>query len=365
MELQTLTPTFQADEIIDDFASVIWTERFTDSGNVTLATADSFKLRQTLREGNFLSLPESQEVMLIETQSVKEGLIKVTGPSLSDILKQRILRNVATPGSKNWVLTGSPGWIMCEIVRQMCVSGGIMDGTTVIPTGNKEIIPNLVIGNIADGPSQTIAVEYGQIFDKIKSLAETYFVGFSLHPTGITEDGYNLVFETYNGTDRTSEQSIVTPVIFEPSTDSLANSETLRSIAGWKNVAYAFAPSMPTPAVGIAYQDDSVDVVGIGRRTLLVNADDINEIPTGSTLQGLLDQKAKDALANNNYVKLADGEVVPELTYTLGVDYNLGDIIELRNEDQTLSQKARITEIIRAQDDTGERAYPTLSVISE
>jgi hypothetical protein len=78
-----------------------------------------------------------------------------------------------------------------------------------------------------------------------------------------------------------------------------------------------------------------------------------------------LDQKAKDALANNNYVKLADGEVVPELTYTLGLDYGLGDIIELRNEDQTLSQKARITEIIRSQDDTGERAYPTLSVISE
>lgn len=366
MELITLNPDFTDNDVVDSFEAAIWTERYTDSGSVTVSTADSFHTRKSLAEGTLVALPESREIMLIESMNAKNGLVKATGPSLATILAQRILRNTAVPDAKSWELTGSPGWIMCEIVRQMCISGGIMDGAGIVPTGTREMIPNLAIGNIADGDEVTIAVEYGQVLDAIKKIATTYSVGFSLYLSGVSEDGYNLVFETYNGTDRTSDQSIVTPVIFEPSTDSLANSEVLRSIAGWKNVAYAWAPSLASggSVVGVAYQDASELVVGIGRRTLLVNSD-INELPVGTTLQAILNQKAKDALANNNYVKMVDGEVVPQLTYTMGVDYSLGDIIELRNDDQTITQKARITEIIRSQDDTGERAYPTLSVISE
>ena len=364
MEVMTLTPDFIPDQTIDNFQSLVWTERYIDRGAVVLTTADTFKMRQTLQEGNLLSLPESREVMQIETQNAKDGIVKVQGYSLVNFLEQRMLRNTRVPGSKAWELTGSPGWIMCEIVRQMCVSGGLMDGTGIVATGAREIIPNLVIGNIADGDEVTIAVEYGQVFTKLKSIAETYSTGFTLYPSGVVGGGYNLVFETYNGVDRTSDQSIVTPVIFEPSSDSLADSEILRSISGWKNVAYAFAPNILDLVVGVAYQDDSEFSTGLDRRTLLVNAD-INELPTGTTLQAVLDQKAKDALANNNYVKMVDGQVVPQLTYTMGLDYNLGDIIELRNDDQTMSQKARITEMIRSQDENGESAYPTLSVISE
>jgi hypothetical protein len=73
-------------------------------------------------------------------------------------------------------------------------------------------------------------------------------------------------------------------------------------------------------------------------------------------------QAGTDALANNNYTKLVDGEVVPQPQYKYGVNYKLGDLIELVGSDGGV-QKAQVTEYIRSKDATGEKAYPTVSVV--
>ena len=78
----------------------------------------------------------------------------------------------------------------------------------------------------------------------------------------------------------------------------------------------------------------------------------------------LMLQRAKDALANNNYVRLADGQIVPQSGYDYGTHFSLGDISELRAS-SGLPSLARVSEFIRTQDGTGYKAYPTLSVISE
>lgn len=367
MELYTLKDNFEALDIFDSYKSFIWTERWTTAGDFKLVIPDSTLRRVQLQEGKFVSLPESREVMMIETQEVDAGYINVTGPSLTSFLNQRMVRNTADPAAKYWELTGSPGWIMCEIVRQMCIDGGLIDGSGIIGPGAREVIPELVIGNIASGATVTIAVEYGTVYEQLKKIGETYNVGFSMYPTGIGGGLYNLVFDTYNGTDRTSDQTIVDPVVFEPSSDTLTKVKSLRSIAGYKNVAYVWPPAIDgaPAAVGIAYADaDSELAVGFDRRTLMLTATDVNELPAGTTLQAVLDQKAKDALANNNYVKYLDGEIVPSLTFKYDLDYALGDVVELRSN-SLVSQKARITEYIRSQDSTGERAYPTLKVIEE
>lgn len=95
----------------------------------------------------------------------------------------------------------------------------------------------------------------------------------------------------------------------------------------------------------------------------MVDASDINAADYSSAdLTTLLNQRAKDALANNNYVRLTDGKLVPQNAFVYGTDYNLGDVIELRGPSSSV-QKARITEYVRSRDSKGETAYPTLSVI--
>jgi hypothetical protein len=73
-------------------------------------------------------------------------------------------------------------------------------------------------------------------------------------------------------------------------------------------------------------------------------------------------QRARNELANNNYTRMVDGEVVPQSQYEFGVDYFLGDIVELQGH-KGYNQQAQITEYIRTQDESGEKAYPTVTVI--
>src|SRR5213075_845211 len=105
---------------------------------------------------------------------------------------------------------------------------------------------------------------------------------------------------------------------------------------------------------------------GFDRRLIIdratdISADQVDPVVPGVTLASLLNQRAKDLLANNNFTKVVDGEVVPQSQYQYGTDYKLGDIVELKGHDNTV-QKAQITEFIRSKDATGERAYPTVSV---
>ena len=67
-------------------------------------------------------------------------------------------------------------------------------------------------------------------------------------------------------------------------------------------------------------------------------------------------------LLTNRYIKSVDGEIVPDNQFKYGVHYNLGDVIEVEGNTGVI-QAARITEYIRSQNNAGEKAYPTVSMI--
>jgi hypothetical protein len=67
-------------------------------------------------------------------------------------------------------------------------------------------------------------------------------------------------------------------------------------------------------------------------------------------------------LSNNDRINVVDGEIVPNKQYTYGIDYGLGDLIELQGNTGAI-QNAMVMEYIRTQDESGEKAYPTVEVI--
>jgi hypothetical protein len=74
----------------------------------------------------------------------------------------------------------------------------------------------------------------------------------------------------------------------------------------------------------------------------------------------LLTARGVQELAKNNNITAFDGEIPEFSTYRYDVDYYLGDIIEVRNEDGVVNN-VRVTEQIFSQDASGEKSYPTLS----
>jgi Siphovirus ReqiPepy6 Gp37-like protein len=370
MDIYTLDQNFLRRDVLDNFISAVWTERYTKSGDANIILPLTRANISKAPEGTLLALNGTKEVMEVQSALIEKNQLKLTGPTILQFLDNRPVRYSANHADRYYNMNMSPGLAMTTLVSDMCITGPYVASSAYGVDGPRDIIPGLSITDSdVSMPVAAIAVPYGSLYPALAQIADTYQVGMTMYLESSSAAGYFLGFKTYKGKDRTSGQSVNDVVRFSPNVDSLNNLKELRSIAGYKNVAYAYAPANPIPGVtqpGVAYADnEAATSVGFKRRVLLVFADDLTTDKVGGsapTLISLLNQRAKDALANNNYTKVVDGEVVPQNQFKYGVHYGLGDIVELQSFSGLL-QKARITEYIRTQDVTGERSYPTISVI--
>jgi hypothetical protein len=83
---------------------------------------------------------------------------------------------------------------------------------------------------------------------------------------------------------------------------------------------------------------------------------------SAGTMQSILNQRASQALYNARAAKAVDGTIVPLHQFQYNVDYTLGDIIEVQGNSGVV-QTSRVTEYIRAQDNSGEKAFPTVAML--
>jgi hypothetical protein len=146
--------------------------------------------------------------------------------------------------------------------------------------------------------------------------------------------------------------------VFAPDLDNLQNTTELTTISGSKNVAYVFNAQGFEEVYAVGTDPE---VAGFERRVLLVSADDIEGTPTAEEISTYLIQKGKDELSKARSFSAFDGEISQDSNYTYGIDYELGDIVELRNVDGA-TNKMRVIEQIFVSDAEGERSYPTLAI---
>lgn len=424
VDIYTLDDAFIRDKPVEGFKSAIWTERYSEAGDFQIVVPARPSVMDLLQEGTFLECSESDDIMLIDTQSIQNGLLTVSGPSLVKFLNNRVYRF----STKQWTPFEEwdglrPSETIGYIVYRMCVYNAIWRDY-LISYGldpDHEYLSNFSVQNVHDfsPPAHTLSigrpigiggdlvlsgdsvpftpaidpsdaatnmqVSSGHLYDVIERIASFYSVGIKILLDYADPDGYHLTFKTYKGRILTSEQTQYPVVRFSPNLGTLTNISELRSNAAYKNVAYCYIPNLPEtigigdPAVdtelnvgpGIAYLDEASRLaIDFNRRVLLVLDSQLNmdaipktDMPTAvAAIKNVLDMSARDALANNTFTRVVDGEVVPQGEYKYGTHYQLGDVIELQSYSGNL-QKARVTEYIRSQDATGERAYPTVSVI--
>jgi Siphovirus ReqiPepy6 Gp37-like protein len=379
MELFTLDRKFLRQDVIDGFHSAIWTERYYGDSDVEMVVPATTEMIKKLPVGIFLGLRGSNEVMIVETVDIEDEKLKVTGISLLPWMNNRFIRVSAAHEDQTWILTGVPGWILWAIIYYMCVAGSpYLTGANPIGVTNPQqlAIPGLGLKAYdTTGANITVGVPYGPVYDAMREIATTYEIGMQITLESATDTAYSLGFRNYRGLDRTSRQTVNPIVRFSPQMDSLTDIKELQSIAAFKTQTYAFATGNPkdandqplTTVPGVASLSGS-QYTGFDLRALLVFASDISNPPEGVTwtqtdVVNMLTERAKDALYNNRFVKAVDGEIVPTNQFKFKVDYNLGDLIEVQGNSDIVSI-SRVTEYIRAQDEAGERAYPTVAMLA-
>ncbi|MCR5652234.1 MAG: siphovirus ReqiPepy6 Gp37-like family protein [Ruminococcus sp.] len=74
--------------------------------------------------------------------------------------------------------------------------------------------------------------------------------------------------------------------------------------------------------------------------------------------------RAIDKLAEYKKTTSFEGVVIPNVTFTYKVDYNLGDVVKVRNE-YGIEKNARIKEVTEVMDENGYKCNPTYEYIQE
>lgn len=360
MELYTLDSLLRRQEVIDDFESVIWTERFAAKGDFELVIPSSGANRQRLKAGTLLACNESFRVMRIDevedsVDTDGKRMIKAKGPSLEALLEDRVAKNSLSDltAEPKWVITDNPTDVARKIFYDTCVTGNL---------SADDQIPFINVGTFM--PADTILepddvittdLEPTSVYEATKDLAEVWEFGFRMLRLFDTSQ---LYYDIYMGSDRTSSQTALPAVIFAPELDNLQNTAELVSISNAKNIAYVFSPA----GYQVVFADGvDPDVEGFDRRVLVVNASDITD--DNPDVTAALIQRGKEELAKTRAIAAFDGEIDQYSQYKYGVHYNLGDIVEQRNTDGVISHM-RVTEQIIVSDAQGDRSYPTLALNS-
>lgn len=360
MEIYTLDPLLRRSELFDDFESLIWTERYKQYGDFEMRLYSSYRARILLKVDTLLAMDRSNRIMKIETvedsvDSENRRILNVKGRSIEILLFDRVAKESTSD------LTTSPSWVISEmtptniarkIFHDICVTGVL---------SSYDVIPFIFEGTFTEAsnipePVDLVSVEIQPttVYDAIVQLADIWNFGFRILREG---DASKLWFDVYTGSDRTSGQSTLPAVVFSPQLDNLQNTKELVTIEGSKNVAYVYSPSgfQMVYAEGV----DS-DITGFERKVLMVDANDITS-ETTSDVPAALIQRGIEELSKARTFQAFDGEISQASQYKPNVDYNLGDIVELRNTDG-VTNNMRVTEIIYAADREGERSYPTFSM---
>ena len=364
MELYVLDDLFRPSRVIDTYESLIWSERFSETGDFELTLQYSLTHKQTIKVGTMFMLNESERVMIVEMVEDRfnddgKKVLKIKGSSLETILKDRIAMGSLAPlnasdgtDKKTWRVTGTPGAILRKLFHDICVTG-ILDPKDRILDVVEIATPNF---GAMEEPKDSITMDLdiATLYDSLKEVADVWGFGFKLT---YSRTAKRLEWQVYTGRDLSTSQTKNTPVLFTPELDNLTDVSEVNSIVGSKNVAYVFGAD----AFVVVYPEGvPPDTDGFDRRVLHVLADNISASNTTDVKTALI-QLGKSELAKLRSVQAFDGEVRQDSQYKYGKHYQLGDLVELRNMDGE-SNRMRVSEQIFVSDKNGVRSYPTLEM---
>ena len=344
MDIYVLNSEFEEIGVIDVFQSLIWTTRYYDVGDFELYLPATKQALELLTAGNYLKRDDSARVMIIEklqvTTDAEEGnYITASGRSFESALTRRIILSQIN-------YSGALEGFIYTIINDNAI-------TAANVTARK--IPNLALSlpPLDTGVTLTAQVTYDEVAAKITELCKTYGIGWKIEKHNKT-----FYFSLYKGADRSYNQSENPFVVFSPEYDNLINSAYNFDKTNYKNAALVAGEGEGTARQTWGINSKSA---GLERYELFVDAKDISSnegaIET-SEYYSLLDNKGATALAERAPTYDFDGEIEPSYPYIFGVDYKLGDIVQIDNE-LGITAAARIVEIIENWGTGGYKIVPT------
>lgn len=318
---------------IENQTSLIWTRKFYEPGTFELHAPITDENLYLLQKDNIIGKKGSAEAGIIENIEKEESDIKneitVKGRFLSSYMDRRLIKKTVNFSGKT------------EVAMRQLYSG-------VVP------LPLVELGSLNGFPeSVEFQVTMKNLLTYESKLSRAGAIGFRFRPDFRER---KIVFETYQGKDRTFSQHENNRVIFSESYNNLNNAIYRYNNQNLKT--FAIVGGQGEGDARIYYELGGGE--GYDLREVFVDAKDIN--PDGLTTaqyKAALLQRAQETLNDAIASETLESETDAAINFVYKEDYDLGDIVTVRKKKWNLYMNQRITELSEVYEYGGMTVVPT------
>ena len=223
MELYIFDEALNFVGLLDNFTSLQWTRRYAKGGDFGIHCSLTPETLALLQRDNIVWKKDDDEAGYIEHRQMDQDaegkeILVVKGKFISGYLNRRII------------------WGQ-EILQTTAESAmrTLVSKNGVTPTDSNRIIPNLMLGSL-NGFLQTVnyQVSYINLLDEVEVLCGLSNLGYRVR---FDASAKKMIFEAYEGLDRTPSQSINPRCIFSKEFDNILTQAYTDSINNYRNTA--------------------------------------------------------------------------------------------------------------------------------
>jgi hypothetical protein len=352
MNVYVLNQSLDIIDIIEDYYSLIWVERYYEAGDFELNLPIDYDQRPSLVFGNFLYIKDSTLLMQIQDKKPQTGQdissLIITGESSESILKSRVI--ISPKYIKGVIET-----LMYDLIQENI-------------TDPSEPIVRKIDLFLNTFPTVTITKTYSEIFDEgtlydiISTVCKNSNLGFK-----IEKSGDRLAFSIREGVDRSYGQSETQYVIFSPDFDNVLSSSFYESVSGQINSVLVVTDDLePLLQKVWVYEDDVTVPEDLDRVELFLETNIDRDVDGGplndADVLEIIKTRGRDIIRERKNVGLFEGDFDIQGNFKYGVHFFMGDIIQCKIENRKVS--ARLLELIRSYSTEGNTSYGTMDFIN-
>lgn len=373
MDIKVLDKNYKVVALVDAVDSFIWTDRYNSFGEFEIYTPVTAEFLSVFQIDRYLEIDDSDRTMIIESQEIKSDVevgnkLIVKGRSLETLLERRVVFH------QTLYVAEELQNIFSDLLDRNFINPESSNGFQDPADPFKRKMPNMTWLENSDTRLDGILVDkqyYSETIYKIfEDLTKEHDLGFKV----VLNDSNQFVMSIYLGEDRSYAQTTNPFVVFSPAFDNLDNSFYVKSKRRFKNFARILSFIYDTGALHVqSIVPGTVDPTGINNREVFIDLqDEISRYVLGTTTLIDTDEyneqvksKAREILKNElGIVTFFDGVADVTTTYKYGVDFFLGDIVQLEDEYGHVG-RSQITEIIISEDVSGFVIIPTFTPIDD
>lgn len=339
MNVYILNTSFEKVAVVDTYQSLIWTKRYYEPGDFELYIPAESLLLQFLKQDYYVMRDDDERVMIIEKIEIKTDAENgdyfiVTGQSLESILARRIIWTQFNWGSTNANVVA----MIYQVINENAINPSTLSTYRKIPNLITKAPPYTKLANLTLQRRGTSLQEF------VTEIAKEFGLGWK-----ITLSGSTMIFSMFEGSESIA--------VFSYDYDNLLNTDYVNDKTNYKNAALVLGEGEGTARKS---QYITPTATGINRREVYIDARDIssNDGEIGTTeYNQILKQRGIDKMTEYVASETFEGEIEPGTTFQYKTDYDLGDIVTVKNQ-YGIEAHPRIVEIIENFDDTGHKVVP-------